>query len=774
MSGLLQALFGFDALHPGEEGVRFGMTHHVAPWVWAPVVVLAILLAGWSYWRLEGPLRWRATLAGLRALLLILVAVLAAGPSLIRDNQRTERDTVVVLADRSASLTMPDAGPAGTRDQQLRSLVSDGTWAKLGEQHNLLWLGFDAAPYEISPDDLGPPNGPRTRLASAVRDALGRLAGRPISGVVVLSDGRTSDPPDARLLRELIAGKVGVFPVPLGSERPLLDLAIVSADAPTSAFVGDYVPVTARVAARGGDGTPPDARLVLTDALTGRTLDEQPIAPDAWSNGTAEVRLAARPDDAGQAKWVVRMETAGRDVLDSNNQSTVEINLVDRPLRVVYFEGYPRWEYRGVKDLLVREKSIRSSVMLLATDRHYIQEGDVALPNVPRSSGEWADFDVVIIGDVRPDVFSAEQLEQLRDDIAQRGAGLVWMAGPGATPWRWASTPLADLLPITSTVAGGVRGYSASAAPVTLTRDAAASRLGVLDMSDSAGDGWLGSLSDPDMGWSILRWSLAIDPAAVKATAEVLASATPLSDSADASPSVLTMRYGAGRVVFVGTDEVWRWRYGRGEALPERFYLSLIRLAGRGSLSRGGQSVVLDASPTAVGVDTPVRLGAVLLDQSLVDAAPPAVEVRITRKADPEGTGTTIKLGPESSEAGATTASYATSWAPSEPGEYLVETVDPLLASAKARAEFRALAPDDELRIPEADHALLAELAAQTGGRVVPPADLESLAELLPNRSVVLEAEPDVEPLWDKPVVLIALLVLLTAEWVGRRLMRLV
>jgi hypothetical protein len=772
VSDLLQAIFGFDALHPGEEGVRFGMTHELPLWVWTPTILFLLLLAAWSYWRLEGPVRGRAVLAAIRALLLTLVALLAAGPSLIRDNQRTERDTVAVLVDRSASLTMPDAGPDGTRDGQLRRLAADGTWAALAEQHNLLWLGFDAAPYEVAPDELGPPSGPRTRLAAAIDDALSRLAGRPISGVVLLTDGRTSDPPDARMLRELIAAKVGLYPVPLGSERPLLDLALEGTDAPASAFVGDFVPVTARVVARGGDDAAPDAKLVLTDAVTGQTLDEQPIGPDMWRDGVAEVRLAARPDDAGRARWLVRIETDGRDVLDGNNQRSVEIELVDRPLRVVYFEGYPRWEYRGVKDLLVREQSIRSSVMLLATDRRYIQEGDVALPNVPRSAGEWADFDVVILGDVRPDVFSVEQLEQLRDHVAQRGAGLVWMTGPGANPWRWATTPLADLLPVNATLPGGLRGYTASSSPVTLSPGPAASRLGVLDMADTTGAGWLASLSDPDMGWSVLRWSLAIDPGAVKATAEVLASASPTDRPTESSPSVLTMRYGAGRVVFVGTDEVWRWRYGRGESLPERFYLSLIRLAGRGSLARAGQPVLLEASPTAVGVDTPVRLGAILLDQSLVDAAPPAVEVRITRKG--ESTGTMIKLGPEEREAGGTTASYAASWSPGAPGDYLVEAVDPLLASANARAEFRALAPDDELRTPEADHALLAELAAQTGGAVVPPAELSRLPALLPNRSVVLEADPDVEPLWDKPVVLVLLVLLLTAEWVGRRLIRLV
>jgi hypothetical protein len=33
--------------------------------------------------------------------------------------------------------------------------------------------------------------------------------------------------------------------------------------------------------------------------------------------------------------------------------------------------------------------------------------------------------------------------------------------------------------------------------------------------------------------------------------------------------------------------------------------------------------------------------------------------------------------------------------------------------------------------------------------------------------------EPDVETLWDRPIVLAALVLLLAAEWIGRRIVRL-
>lgn len=785
MNGVLNWLFGLggggsDSLGVGDEGVRFEMTRELASWVWAPLLAGLIAMAVVSYWRLSGRLRGRVTLACVRALLLVFLVLLAAGPRLIRDNERVERDTVAVLVDRSASMAMPGGAGGGlgdTRDAQLRRVVGDAVWGTLAEQHDLVWLGFDATAYEVDPDQLGEADGARTRLGVALRSATERLSGRPVGGLVVVSDGRTSDAPDARLLRELSASRAGVFVVPLGSEEPLVDIAVEGVDAPASAFVGDYVPVTARLTARGAAAGASGLRVVLVDELTGLELDSQTVEPDAWEDGVAEVRLATRPESAASARWAVVAEPVGGDLLAENNERGVEVELIDRPLRVLYLEGYPRWEYRFMKDLLVRESSIRSSVMLLATDRRYIQEGDVGLPYVPRSSGEWSEFDAVVIGDVRPDVFSTEQLEQLRDQVAERGAGLVWMAGPGSTPWRWASTPLGDLLPFVSTAEGGAsgaRGYRPADGSVTFRREEAAGRLGVLEMGDGSAAGWLESLSDAGLGWPVLRWSLAVEPGALKATSEVLASAVPVDGVGEAGPGVLTMRYGAGRVVFVGTDEIWRWRYARGEALPERFYLPLVRLAGRGSVARSGRPVVLEALPSVVSVGTPVRLGALLLDQSLVDAAPPALRVRVTRGGDGEAVEVSLGAEAESGErGGAGTAAYAASWVAGEPGEYTVEAADPLLASAGARARFRVVSPDDERRVPEADHALLADLAERTGGAVVAADGLSRLTELVPNRSVVVVGEPDVETLWDKPVVLFVLVMLLGLEWVGRRLLKL-
>ena len=57
---------------------------------------------------------------------------------------------------------------------------------------------------------------------------------------------------------------------------------------------------------------------------------------------------------------------------------------------------------------------------------------------------------------------------------------------------------------------------------------------------------------------------------------------------------------------------------------------------------------------------------------------------------------------------------------------------------------------------------------------LVPPDELGGLGPQFPNRRVVIVGAPEEETLWDSPLALILFLSLMTAEWVGRRLIRFV
>jgi len=774
-SPLVRWLLDLDVIPAGAEGLRLVWEHPWPAWVWAVLVLTAGVLAAWSYARLLGNRRGRVVLAVSRFALVGLVLTIISGPMIELPRESVEPDWVLMLLDRSESLSIEDVtdetGGRVSREAQLETLLADHApmWQSMAEARHVVWLGFHDGAFDLATRDdgqggstlvLDPADGTRTRLNAAIQQALQRSAARSLSGIVLFTDGRTNDPPTRAAMRRLRSDRVGVFVVPLGSSDPLGDLAIRRVDAPRRAFVRDKVPVVVELDRLGSARMGSGATVRLVDATDGTEMDAVELTAEDAERG--EVTLTAEPMLAGEATWRVEVSTDPPDLIADNNTKTVMIELIDRPLRVLYVDGYPRWEFRYLKNLMIREKSIDSSVMLISADRDFAQEGNQPITRLPRSPEEFAPFDVIVLGDVPGTFFSPEQLEMIRTHVADRGAGLLWIGGDRYTPRTFAGTVLADLLPMRGALALPPIGQAVNMVPTAI-----AARMGLLRLG---GDGrpWPEALIDPTIGWSQLYYAQRIEPGRLKPTAEVLAETvdefrgTPL-------PLVVQMRYGGGQIIYVATDEIWRWRYGRGELLPERFWVQIIRHLGRESLTGSGDAAALDVSPRRLTTTQLMLVELELRDARLNEQGLPTVSAVVETAEGHAVAELELRRIDDNTDGG---GSFAATYRPGVTGQLRVRIDEPSLEPMRLQVPVEVFAADDELRHPETDHELLEALAAETGGQVLPPDHLGELPDLLPNRAV-RTINPLTERIWDTPLAFGLVLLVITIEWIGRKLARL-
>jgi hypothetical protein len=192
------------------------------------------------------------------------------------------------------------------------------------------------------------------------------------------------------------------------------------------------------------------------------------------------------------------------------------------------------------------------------------------------------------------------------------------------------------------------------------------------------------------------------------------------------------------------------------------------------SVDPHAQAATLEADPRRLLLGQPVRIVLRLHDASLVQQQRESVAATVHSS---ESSGSIPAARPLAEltlrKVEGSDDQFATTWRPAEAGELTIRIDEPDFRSLNLRATLEVFRPDDELRHAESDHALLASLAAETGGAVLGPEELGRLPGLLPNRSV-RTVNPLVESIWDTPLAFGLVLLLLAGEWIGRKLIRLI
>jgi hypothetical protein len=246
---------------------------------------------------------------------------------------------------------------------------------------------------------------------------------------------------------------------------------------------------------------------------------------------------------------------------------------------------------------------------------------------------------------------------------------------------------------------------------------------------------------------------------------------------------IVWQNYGFGRVLFVGVDSTWRWRYKIGDAHHHRFWGQVVRWAA-------------SEKPLAVGNEY-VRFGThepVYRHGQEVD-----LTVRLTEQAgvlrpDAMAGARVLRLGNGPGDPEEAVAVVPLTRKPAQPrvlegrlrdlpaGQYAVELVIPDLADklqgpkgtdgkpGKLRALFTVLPADgDEMMELSTNWLLLEELAAKSGGQLFTPENAAELVKLLTSQVTRREHHTE-HRLWQWWVTLAILLGLLTLEWIGRKL----
>jgi hypothetical protein len=823
-------LLGVDRGVVSQYG-RWEIRWQAMPKAWVLVLVLLplVLLIPAFFYKKENqtaPGGARVALSIIRSLLISLLLLALFQPILYLERELTKESYIVVLVDESLSMQIKDKY---TEAQQFEALAKVTGLLKGGKlspeaedqlrrtsrldlvnmalknpdlkildqlKERYIFKAYSFAK-GISPDPQlgnmvapteGTQQGPfkATAIGTAIDGVLKELHGQPIAAMVVITDGRNNEGDDPADMAAQLADrgtKIPIYTVGVGNPLPPKDIALSKLEAPEVAVAGDFVEFKFAVTSKGFAGETIQVTMTEKDLSIAPMLDLKLEGKDKEVEQPALIKW--KPEKAGE--YVIKLKTSVRaeEILENNNELVHNIKIVDNKIKVLFVEGYPRWEYRYLKNALVRDKSMLVDVLLLSADQNFPQEGTPGRPPLtefPAEKKQMAEYDVIILGDVNPHTMAtasktaSEVWENLTTYVEELGGGLVMIAGEVYAPREYKDTPIARLLPVsidTSSASSAIIHDEPVRVELTpFGKESPLMRLvptmtpeenvEMWQDADGKGDGlagfyWFYRARSPKAGATVL---------ATHPSYEV--------ENGQRLPVFSYQRVGRGICFFSAVDSTWRWRYLRGDQYFYTFWGQVMRHCRSGKLI-GSKRFQLELDKSEYVMMERVRIRAKVLDKeyeplreatyTVTLTAPEQLPIEIELKAEENPQNDPRLIG-----------RFVADYSPSRLGRYEVSLGPRGLddSDPKVTAAFLVGEPNHEIENPILDAQTLIKVSETTKGKFLPFYEIDRLLSTIKETGEIVDIETKEQDLWDTPLIFLLFALLITVEWITRKFVRLV
>ena len=588
--------------------------------------------------------------------------------------------------------------------------------------------------------------GESSQIGNAIEDAVDRFSGQPLAGAMVISDFAWVEGKDpVNVARRLKERRVPLYTVPVGLPAPP-DIHVRGVIAPEVVFKGDRVPLRVKIESRGFAGKPVQLYFRVND-------DEKETKQITLKNGVQFEEFMFIPEsESGTLDLNFDIKLQEGEITEVNNATSHQVRILDEKIKVLYIEGMPRWEYRYLRWVLLRDPRLQVQFLMTQGDPALAASSPLHIGRFPEDPKEALKYDLIILGDVPSSFFNTGQTQLIERLIRERGGSLLMLAGPMAAPSTYRDNPIGDLLPI-NIGPGGYLNLGINVSP-EVTEDGHKSLATSLSLA-------------PDVSariWSHVKPMYSLPQLAGSKSGATVLLRLPKANEADVDyPLVAWHRYGTGKSLFVATEDLWRMRLEVGDRYHARFWGQTIQFLTLSRLLGANKQISIETDRNSYSAGDQIRVFANVLTESFEPVDGPSYEVVLEEKDNPDSA-TTIEM----TQVESTPGLYSGSYLAGKDGKYEFRA-QPQDAEISNTAEFSIKTVDIEDRETSMQADVARQAAEISGGRQLSLAGLGEFATNLPpeealNNTVKIERE-----LWDTPLWFLLVVAFAGAEWYMRR-----
>ncbi|MBK8227024.1 MAG: hypothetical protein IPK70_07590 [Flavobacteriales bacterium] len=552
-----------------------------------------------------------------------------------------------------------------------------------------------------------------TDMSQALREVHDRLSGPDLAAVIIDGDGIVNRGRDPRFDADRL--QVPVFTIALGDTTVRPDLAVKAVDHNRICFLGNEFPVRARIAARHLKGQ--RTRVLLKRGAEVIATQELLIGADPYLHESA---FSVKADAAGTQRYTVEVVAVDEEASIVNNTQDFYIEVLDARQKVLILAAAPHPDLGALRTAL-------SGVEGYAVELAYA--GDF--------NGVPAGYDLIV-------------LHQLPGSSSAASAFVEGAKAKG--------------IPMLIVLGSGTRmdAYNALLAGVRVSD----SRPAITDAQAVAAKDFATFNLEADLVQAIERYpplQVPFGQYSLSRSASALAWQRVGLVRTEA-PLIAVSQQDGQRSATICGEGIWRWRLADHQlhGNHDRFDRLIRKLAQFLSLKADKKRFRVD-HPPVVPANEQVQFTAEVYNAAY--EAVPDAKVAITLK-DEEGRDYPFAFNPTANGYGASAGMlpvgrYTWKAEAQHKGERM---------TAQGEVHVRAVTLEQVTTV--ADHALLADIAARTGGKVLAPSELGGIPEALnaDNRASSRSySQPRFTDLIEMRWIFFTVLMLLAAEWALRR-----
>jgi hypothetical protein len=613
-----------------------------------------------------------------------------------------------------------------------------------------------------------------TALGSMLEEIQQEFGSRRLAAVILFSDfDQNSGPspvagsqsPAARL-------RVPIYTVGIGATEAI-DLAVeLQTDAKMKKAERSTIQVQIRQ--NGFDGQSATVRLTAKklsgeeEMSVAETLVGQRLI--ALNSPAQTIDFPFTPEDSGRYEFIATADKLEGDAVAQNNRAMRQVNIIDDYLRLMYVAYEPTWEWRFVKEVFHRDKLIGMSgfrTFLSSSDPRVRESNTLFLSTLTPKRSDFFANDVLFLDDMPRSAISDRFCDLTKQFVSQLGGGFVVIAGPRFGPRELYQTPLADMLPVIIDPNAELR--TAPEHPEFRPRlTPHAGRYSFMQLGADA--------AESGHAWDNLGKLPWYQPVAMPhPQAEVLLEhpTDKCADGKTPQPLIAIRPYGkggAGEVVWIGFNEMWRLRRLYGEQYYRQFWSQLIYRLGMSHVLGAEKRFVVSLDQLQYRVEDKVNVSVEAYDEHYEPLSDEKLPERglSAELVVPTPTGTRIQplLVPMLRN-----GVFELQFPVAATGNYGLRVKDPV-TNKITEQRFEVTAPSAERRRSVRDRKLQQELAQATGGKSYDLTTVDRLPQDL-NLQPITERVTQNRPLWATPLWFGAVVMLMLGEWIIRKIIRL-